>query len=212
MNYKTGDMVEYVAHLRSGQCQWVGPFPIEKLDPEEKHVSVDGDWRELYDVRPYKYKIGDLVEVNMACKATLDAWTGPVRVDNIASVFDDHFQIKIRCSVLGTWYDEIDLRPYVKPAPKTLNEITDEHYAWLMQMGWTYGSTPLEQLALICSEVGEAVNECRQVQPTEKLGAELADIILRTLGFAKGLGLDMEREVAAKMKKNKERGNLGRVK
>jgi NTP pyrophosphatase (non-canonical NTP hydrolase) len=79
-------------------------------------------------------------------------------------------------------------------------------------MGWVGVTTPLEQIALIASEIGEAANECRGKTPTDKLGSELADIILRTLGLAENLGINMEAEIAAKMEKNKERGNRGRIK
>jgi NTP pyrophosphatase (non-canonical NTP hydrolase) len=93
-----------------------------------------------------------------------------------------------------------------------LNDISKQHHAWLTEMGWVGVTTPLEQIALIASEVGEAANECRGAQPTEKIGAELSDIILRTLGLAERLGLDMEAEIAAKMQKNRERGTKGRLK
>jgi NTP pyrophosphatase (non-canonical NTP hydrolase) len=94
----------------------------------------------------------------------------------------------------------------------TLNEIAKKHYAWLEKMGWTIGTTPLEQLALITSEIGEAVNECRGNQPTDKLGSELADIILRTVGLSERLGINIEETLYKKMETNEKRGNLGRVK
>ena len=72
-----------------------------------------------------------------------------------------------------------------------INETQKRHHAWLKEMGWVGVTTPLEQLALITSEVGEAVNECRGEKPTDKVGSELADIILRTLGLAENLGLNM---------------------
>lgn len=79
-------------------------------------------------------------------------------------------------------------------------------------MEWIGKTTPLEQLALIASEVGEAVQECRGVEPSDHLPSELADIILRTLGMAEGLGIDMEKTIAAKMEANRLRGNKGRIK
>ncbi len=95
--------------------------------------------------------------------------------------------------------------------PLSLEEITDRHFAWVVEMGWANKCTPLEGLALIASEVGEAVNECRGVLPSPKFGSELADIILRTLTLARQEGLDIEAEILAKMEKNKLRGNLGRL-
>lgn len=64
--------------------------------------------------------------------------------------------------------------------------------------GW-HNKNPLEYLALIASEVGEAVNECRGATPTDKLGEELADIICRVLDFAHHQGIPIEDEVYKKM-------------
>ena len=91
-----------------------------------------------------------------------------------------------------------------------INKIAEEHYEWLKEMNWTH-ATPLESLALIASEVGEAVNECRGAKPTDKLGSELADIILRVVGLSQHLGIDISAELLAKMEKNKQRGSRGRI-
>lgn len=74
-------------------------------------------------------------------------------------------------------------------------------------MGWVGATTPLEQLALIASEVGEAVNECRRNEPTNKLGSELTDIVLRVFGMAEGLHINIEQEILNKMKENRRKGN-----
>lgn len=94
----------------------------------------------------------------------------------------------------------------------TVAAITERHRAWLTRMGWVGHLSPLEMLALITSEVGEAVDECRGSFPTDKLPSELADIILRTLAMAAELGIDMEAAIAAKMEANEARGNKGRLK
>lgn len=91
----------------------------------------------------------------------------------------------------------------------SLGELAAKQFDWVERMGW-HNKTVLEALALIGSEVGEAVNECRGDEPTEKLGEELADIILRTLDLAKWLGLDIEGEVLKKMAVNEVRGTRGR--
>lgn len=93
----------------------------------------------------------------------------------------------------------------------TIAETARAQYDWVERMGW-HNKTPLECLALIASEVGEAVNECRGAEPTEKLGEELADIILRTLDFAESLGIDIQDEIKVKMQKNAQNGTRGRVK
>ena len=76
-------------------------------------------------------------------------------------------------------------------------------------MGW-HNKTVLEALALIGSEVGEAVNECRGDAPTENLGEELADIILRTLDLAEWQRIDIGKAIADKMAVNDVRGTRGR--
>jgi NTP pyrophosphatase (non-canonical NTP hydrolase) len=93
-----------------------------------------------------------------------------------------------------------------------VNDIAKKQFAWLESVGWASGTTPLEDVALIASEIGEAANECRGVEPTENFPIELADIILRTLGLAEKLGIDMEAAIATKMAINKARGNRGRLK
>jgi len=78
-------------------------------------------------------------------------------------------------------------------------------------MGW-HNKTPLEALALVASEVGEAINECRGLEPSPEFGEELADIILRVLDLAHWQNIDIEKEIKLKMKKNDLRGNRGRLK
>lgn len=93
----------------------------------------------------------------------------------------------------------------------TLNELAKMQHDWVEEMGW-HNKTPLECLALVGSEVGEAVNECRGESPTEKLGEELADIILRTLDFAHAQRIDIDAQVIRKMDINRTNGTKGRVK
>jgi len=89
----------------------------------------------------------------------------------------------------------------------TINQITDIHQQWVADMGWL-NKTPLECLALIASEVGEAVNECRGDKPTSRLGSELADIILRSMGLASQEGIDIDHEIVSKMVTNAANGNI----
>ena len=90
-----------------------------------------------------------------------------------------------------------------------ITELATKQYNWVQRMGWHNG-TVLEKLALICSEVGEAVNECRGEKPTEHFGEELADIILRTVDLAKEQGFDIEFELHRKMAINEKNGTRGR--
>jgi len=93
----------------------------------------------------------------------------------------------------------------------TLNEVAEKNHLWVEKMGW-HNKTVLEALALVASEVGEAINECRNEEPTDEFGEELADIILRVLDIAHWQGLDMDKIVQDKILKNESRGNRGRLK
>lgn len=93
----------------------------------------------------------------------------------------------------------------------SINKLAEQNYDWVERMGW-HNKTVLEALALVASEVGEAINECRGEQPTPELAEELADIVLRVLDIAHWQGIDMEKELKNKMLKNKRRGTRGRVK
>jgi NTP pyrophosphatase (non-canonical NTP hydrolase) len=86
-----------------------------------------------------------------------------------------------------------------------------EHWKWVEAMGW-HTTSQLEKMALVASEVGEAVNELRGEVPTEKYKYELADIVLRVLDAAEEAGIDMDHAVYEKMEMNKARGSKGRTK
>jgi NTP pyrophosphatase (non-canonical NTP hydrolase) len=92
----------------------------------------------------------------------------------------------------------------------SLKRIAEMQYEWVESVGW-HNKTVLEALALIASEVGEAVNECRGEKPSPKFGEELADIILRTLDLAEWQGIDISEEVSKKMAMNLSRGTRGRL-
>lgn len=92
-----------------------------------------------------------------------------------------------------------------------INDLAAKQHDWVERMGW-HNKTVLESLALIGSEVGEAVNECRGENPTGEFGAELADIILRTIDLAHEEGIDLATTIQAKMELNEKRGTRGRLK
>ena len=64
------------------------------------------------------------------------------------------------------------------------------------------------KLALISSEVSEALDEMRSDHTMQEFANELADIIIRTLDLAKGLDIDIETIVSNKMDKNEARPRL----
>ncbi|WP_077287730.1 MazG nucleotide pyrophosphohydrolase domain-containing protein [Cognaticolwellia aestuarii] len=92
-----------------------------------------------------------------------------------------------------------------------INQLAKQNYDWVERMGW-HNKTTLEALALVASEVGEAINECRGESPTDNFAEELADIVLRVLDIAHWQGIDIEQELLNKMKKNEQRGTRGRLK
>lgn len=92
---------------------------------------------------------------------------------------------------------------------KTINELCLDQFDWVERMNW-HNKTVLEALALIASEVGEAVNECRGESPSDSFGEELADICLRTFDLAQWQKIDLGSEIAKKMAINEARGTRGR--
>lgn len=90
-----------------------------------------------------------------------------------------------------------------------INDIAKAQFEWVEEMGWHHATT-LESLALVASEVGEAVNECRGETPTNEFGSELADIILRTVDLAYKNNINIGNEIHNKMIINKGRGTRGR--
>lgn len=61
-------------------------------------------------------------------------------------------------------------------------------------------------LALIHSEVSEAL-EAFRVRDRDNFAEELADVVIRVLDCAGGLGIDLDSAVVAKLAKNRTRGH-----
>ena len=71
--------------------------------------------------------------------------------------------------------------------------------------GWWETTRPTpELLCLIHSEVSEALEAYREAN-TDLLAEELADVVIRTLDMAAGLGIDLQAQILAKHRKNKTR-------
>ena len=93
-----------------------------------------------------------------------------------------------------------------------INALATEHWLWCERMGW-HNKTLLEYLALVGSEVGEAVNECRGERPTDNFAEECADIILRTLDLMVQYKITPSVALEAKITKNLAKGKKpGRIK
>lgn len=71
------------------------------------------------------------------------------------------------------------------------NQIAIKHHQWLEEKGWNTTS-PLEAAGMIGSEIGEATKECYWNQLTPKFKEEVADIVLRTIGFTQRYNIDID--------------------
>jgi len=94
-------------------------------------------------------------------------------------------------------------------------ELSHIHYQWLHQMGYLH-ETPLENLALVTSEIGEAVNAYRDHgTSSDEFATELADIVLRTMGLAHRYNIDLVDTINRKINHNYDvllpNGNRGRT-
>ena len=88
----------------------------------------------------------------------------------------------------------------------------DSYTIWDGSIALTVDQT-LAKLALITSEVAEAMEEVRTGQPhldiidgkPEGIGAELADVVIRVMGLCEGLGIDLEKCLDVKATYNESR-------
>lgn len=98
----------------------------------------------------------------------------------------------------------------IKQDEMDIQQIANRQFNWVERMGW-HNKTRLGYLALVCSEVGEAINECRGEVPTDNYPEELADILLRTLDLMRGEGIDITQTIRDKMNKNEANGTRGKL-
>jgi len=71
----------------------------------------------------------------------------------------------------------------------------------------TQAKIDIAELGLVVTEISEAMEECRNID-NQKLGYELADIIIRVLNFASRKSIDIQSHVIAKHQMNLKRGKL----
>ena len=107
------------------------------------------------------------------------------------------------------------LKEYIQKLEQitSINQLAEHQYTWIENNHphWHTKST-LECLALIASEVGEAVNEARGKEVTNNFKYELIDIILRTLDLAHQLDINVEEALKEKIELNLTRDFSNKVK
>lgn len=91
------------------------------------------------------------------------------------------------------------MQPY-----RQLDDLQKKQWHWVEEQGW-HNKTRLECLALITSEVGEAVNEARGENVKEAYYLELADIGLRLIDLAEEEGISLQEYMEKKMEINLQR-------
>ena len=92
-----------------------------------------------------------------------------------------------------------------------ISELTYRAHKIAVEHGFWLGHNPndpivvLAKLALIASEVGEAVEATRDSALRYKFGEELADIVIRVFDLAEASSINLEREIINKIVKNENR-------
>src|SRR5215471_3877711 len=96
----------------------------------------------------------------------------------------------------------------------TITELVDRCYAQAKEKGWCDTFVPVpEQVALICSEACEGLEEWRKSMPVsytvsgkpEGLASEYADVVIRVAHYAKLMNIDLESEILRKLDYNMTR-------
>ncbi len=88
-----------------------------------------------------------------------------------------------------------------------LDEMQQEAHRNSREKGfWDTPPNLAEKLALIHSEVSEALEELRKPD-SPGIGEELADVVIRVMDLAEYLGINLELEIAQKMERNKLRAH-----
>lgn len=79
-----------------------------------------------------------------------------------------------------------------------------ESKGWIVPSSLAEVDAVARALCLVHSEVSEAL-EALRLGDEENFAEELADVIIRVLHLAHGLGMDMDQAVASKVERNRQR-------
>jgi NTP pyrophosphatase (non-canonical NTP hydrolase) len=80
-------------------------------------------------------------------------------------------------------------------------------HGWKVTGRGAFESDPEQVLAVLMLVVTEVAEAAEAVRKTDELNfrEELADIVIRVIGLAHGMGIDMRAEILAKVEKNSTR-------
>ena len=70
---------------------------------------------------------------------------------------------------------------------------------------WDRERNDAEIIALLHSELSEALEALRNNEPPERIAEELADCLIRIFDYCGGRNLDLEKALLEKIKKNRKR-------
>lgn len=96
----------------------------------------------------------------------------------------------------------------LKELAQTIAEINEANgWSLVIPSDWTDDKYKIPAvLALIHSELSEALEDFRE-DNLDHFGEEIADVIIRCLDLTDGLNIDIDKEIADKLKKNRKRAH-----
>lgn len=87
-----------------------------------------------------------------------------------------------------------------------LKELAEKAHETAKKKGWWENDrTEGELIALMHSELSEALEAYRKGKGKDAIAEELADTIIRIIDYSEARGIDIEEAVKEKMEKNKDR-------
>lgn len=87
-----------------------------------------------------------------------------------------------------------------------IKELCEEAFETAFSKGWHDEITPFAtKIALVHSELSEALEADRRREGKERIAEELADVCIRVFDICGSCGFDLEEAIFKKMEKNKTR-------